>query len=49
MDVDLQHHHDWDVPPDEAKRVQRRLASEVTEAPLPDDIETVAGDRKSVV
>ena len=48
MDVDLQHHHDWDVPPDEAKRIQRRLASEVTETPLPDDVETVAGIDVSV-
>jgi deoxyribonuclease V len=48
MDVDLQHHHDWDVSPDEAKRIQRRLASEVTEAPLPDDVETVAGIDVSV-
>ena len=48
MDIDLQHHHDWDVSPDEAKRIQRRLASEVTEAPLPDDVETVAGIDVSV-
>ena len=48
MDVDLQHHHDWDVSPDEAKRIQRRLASEVTETPLPDDVETVAGIDVSV-
>ena len=48
MDVDLQHHHDWNVSPDEAKRIQRRLASEVTEAPLPDDVETVAGIDVSV-
>jgi len=43
MKVSLQHDHDWDVPPDEAKRIQRRLASEVAETPLPDTVETIAG------
>lgn len=43
MTLTLQHDHPWDVTPDRAKRIQRRLASEVTEQPLPDPIDTVAG------
>ncbi|MFB6272109.1 MAG: deoxyribonuclease V [Salinibacter sp.] len=43
MQVSLQHPHDWDVSPDEAKRIQRGLASEVIEMPLSDAVETVAG------
>jgi deoxyribonuclease V len=48
MRVDLQHEHAWDVSPNEAKRIQRRLASEVEETPLPDTVETVAGIDVSV-
>ncbi len=48
MHVELQHHHDWDISPDEAKRIQRRLASEVAETPLPDAVETIAGVDVSV-
>ena len=48
MHVDLQHSHDWEVSPDEAKRIQRRLVSEVRESPLPDTVETVAGVDVSV-
>jgi deoxyribonuclease V len=48
MQVDLQYQHDWDVSPDEAKRIQRRLASEVRETPLPDDVATIAGVDVSV-
>jgi deoxyribonuclease V len=43
MRIDLQHRHDWDVSPEEAKRIQRRLAPEVDKTPLPDAVETVAG------
>jgi deoxyribonuclease V len=43
MEISLQHSHDWDVSPEEAKQIQRRLESEVTETPLPDDVDTVAG------
>jgi len=48
MQVSLQHQHDWNVSPDEAKRIQRRLASEVRETSLPETIETVAGVDVSV-
>lgn len=48
MNVTLQFQHAWDVSPDEAKRIQRRLASEVAEIPLPDSVETVAGVDVSV-
>ena len=48
MEVDLQYQHDWDVSPDEAKRIQRRLAPAVRETPLPDTIETIAGVDVSV-
>ena len=40
--------HDWNVSTDEAKRIQRRLAPEVTERALPDGVETVAGIDVSV-
>lgn len=43
MHLSLQHNHAWDVSPDEAKRIQRRLASEVKATSLPSDVETVAG------
>ncbi|PQJ34634.1 endonuclease V [Salinibacter sp. 10B] len=43
MHVDLQDDHDWDVSPDEAKKIQERLTPEVVEGPLPADVETVAG------
>ena len=48
MHVELQHAHDWNVSPDEAKQIQRRLASEVRETPLPDTVETIAGVDVSV-
>jgi len=43
MPLSLQHEHSWDVSPDEAMQIQERLVPEVTEAPLPDEVETVAG------
>lgn len=43
MVLALAHDHPWDVSPEEAKQIQHRLASEVTETPLPDEVETVAG------
>jgi len=43
MTVSLQHDHAWDVSPDEAKRIQERLVSEVAVTPRPDEVETVAG------
>jgi deoxyribonuclease V len=43
MTVSLQHEHAWDVSPDEAKAIQRRLVDAVEPAPLPDDVGTVAG------
>jgi deoxyribonuclease V len=43
MPLPLRHDHPWDVSPDEAKALQTRLAPEVEAAPLPDDVETVAG------
>jgi deoxyribonuclease V len=48
MQISLQHPHDWDVSPDEAKQIQRRLASAVRTTPLPDPVETVAGVDVSV-
>ena len=48
MRVDLQHSHNWDVSPDEAKQIQHQLATAVAETPLPDTIETVAGVDVSV-
>ncbi|MEF8816830.1 MAG: deoxyribonuclease V [Salinibacter sp.] len=48
MHIDLQHSHDWDVSTDKAKRIQRRLVSEVRASPLPDTVETVAGVDVSV-
>jgi deoxyribonuclease V len=43
MPFSLHHSHAWDVSPDEATQIQRRLAPKVTETPLPESIETVAG------
>ena len=43
MQISLHYEHAWDVSPDEATQIQNRLAPKVTETPLPDDIETVAG------
>ncbi|MFP4227817.1 MAG: deoxyribonuclease V [Salinivenus sp.] len=43
MDLAVQHHHPWDVSPDEAKQIQRRLVSEVQETPLATTPDTVAG------
>ena len=43
MPLPLRHDHPWDVSPDEATALQTRLAPEVEAAPLPDDVETVAG------
>jgi deoxyribonuclease V len=43
MPFSLQYDHSWDVEPVEAKRIQRRLASEVEVSPLSLDVETVAG------
>lgn len=43
MTVSLAHDHSWDVSPDEAKQIQQRLAPEVTETPLADEVNTVAG------
>jgi deoxyribonuclease V len=43
VQVSLQHDHPWDVSPDEAKQIQRRLASGVQTTPLPEAVETVAG------
>jgi deoxyribonuclease V len=43
MTLSLQHEHAWDVSTDEAKAIQRRLVDEVEEAPLHEDVETVAG------
>ena len=48
MQIELQHPHDWSVSPDEAKQIQKRLASAVAETPLPDTVETVAGVDVSV-
>ena len=43
MTLSLQYEHAWDVSTDEAKAIQRRLVDEVEEAPLHEDVETVAG------
>ncbi len=43
MAIALAHDHEWDVSPDEAKQIQQRLAPEVAETALSDDIDTVAG------
>jgi deoxyribonuclease V len=48
MQISLQHPHDWEVSPDRAKQIQRRLASAVRTTPLPDPVETVAGVDVSV-
>ena len=45
MSISLQyeHEHAWDVSPEEATRIQERLAPAVEATPLPDDVATVAG------
>jgi len=43
MEVSVRHDHPWDVSPAEATEIQHRLVAEVEPAPLPDDVETVAG------
>jgi len=43
MPLSLQHNHAWDVSPDEAKQIQRRLVGHVQPTPLPGAVETVAG------
>lgn len=43
MHFDLHHAHVWDVTPQEAIDIQRRLAGEVVEAPGPAEVRTVAG------
>jgi deoxyribonuclease V len=48
MKVILHHAHPWDVSPREAVRIQRALAGQVRETPLPGPVETVAGVDVSV-
>jgi deoxyribonuclease V len=48
MKVILHHAHPWDVSPREAVRIQRALAGQVREIPLPGPVETVAGVDVSV-
>lgn len=43
MHIVLHHTHHWDVAPKEAAAIQRALAAEVREEPLPRPIETIAG------
>ena len=43
MQTVREHEHPWDVSPEEATQIQKRLAPAVTEAALPSDVETVAG------
>ena len=43
MHFDIHHTHRWDVSPREAVAIQRDLAAEVREEPLPSPIETIAG------
>ena len=43
MSISLQYEHAWDVSPEEATRIQERLAPAVEATPLPDDVATVAG------
>jgi deoxyribonuclease V len=43
MQTVREHEHPWDVSPEEATQIQKRLAPEVTEDSLPSDVETVAG------
>ncbi len=43
MHFDIHHAHRWDVSPREAVAIQRDLAAEVREEPLPSPIKTIAG------
>lgn len=43
MQIELHHSHPWDVAPDQAIRIQKRLAGEVETTPLEAPVETVAG------
>ncbi len=43
MHFDIHHAHRWDVSPREAVAIQRGLAAEVRQEPLPSPIETIAG------
>ncbi|MFO8098270.1 MAG: deoxyribonuclease V [Salinibacter sp.] len=43
MRIAVQHAHSWKVSPDEAKKIQRRLVSEVQALPLESAPDTVAG------
>ena len=43
MSISRQYEHAWDVSPEEATRIQERLAPAVEATPLPDDVATVAG------
>ncbi len=48
MRLTLHHAHAWDVPPAEAVAIQRRLAAEVRQIPLPQPPRTIAGVDMSV-
>ena len=43
MQIELRHSHPWDVSPEEAVRIQKRLAGEVEARSLAGPVETVAG------
>lgn len=43
MHFDLHHAHRWDVTPKEAVGIQRALAAQVRQEPLPRPVETIAG------
>ena len=43
MKITPQYKHPWDVSPNEAVRIQNRLAPAVKTSPRPHDVETVAG------
>ena len=43
MHFEIHHAHRWDVSPREAVAIQRGLAAEVRQEPLPSPIETIAG------
>ncbi len=43
MQIELRHSHPWDVSPEEAIRIQKRLAGEVEARSLAGPVETVAG------
>ena len=43
MHFDLHHTHRWDVSPKEAVAIQRALAAQVRDEPLPHSVETIAG------